>query len=115
MQRLFSFRHFGTIRDSIITRLTTHFNPSRLEVINESAGHSSSNATPESHFRIFIVSDKFEKLNRVQRHREIFACIKEEVEKTHAIGITAHSTSEVSSEEGAPKSPPCVGSRADEK
>ena len=65
MQRLFTLRYFGSIRESIISRLTTQFQPSKLDVINESAGHSSSNAKAESHLRIFIVSDKFENLNRV--------------------------------------------------
>ncbi len=58
--------------------LTAKLAPVRLDIVNEShlhAGHRSSPGTGNSHFRVTIVSQRFEGLNRVARHRLVNAAL----------------------------------------
>ena len=53
-------------------KLQRAFQPTRLDVINEShlhAGHRTSPGTGESHFRVRMVSPVFAGKSRLQRHR----------------------------------------------
>jgi BolA family transcriptional regulator, general stress-responsive regulator len=61
-----------SVESEIRSKLMAALEPVRLDVINESemhAGHRGSPGTGESHFRVLIVSKRFEGLNRVSRHR----------------------------------------------
>jgi BolA protein len=74
--------------------LSEVFDPQHLEVINEShlhAGHQPSfNGEGETHFRIRIVSQKFENTKLLDRHRQINDVIKDEFEQgLHALAIEA--------------------------
>lgn len=64
-----------TLQDTIAAKLKSIFNPVELNVINEShlhAGHQPGfDGKGESHFRIQMVSAKFEGLSRVARHRTV--------------------------------------------
>jgi BolA protein len=64
-----------TLQDKIHSALTDAFQPSRLEVINESRLHAGHNpeaaATGQTHFRIRITSEKLTGLSRVNGHRAI--------------------------------------------
>jgi BolA protein len=54
--------------------LTAALLPTRLDVINESglhAGHQSSPDTGESHFRVLVVSERFQGKPRIERHRMV--------------------------------------------
>ncbi|MDB5526829.1 MAG: BolA family protein [Rhizobium sp.] len=63
------------LQDKIQSALKNAFEPSELEVINESRLHADHNpeaaATGQTHFRIRIASDKFSGINRVAAHRAI--------------------------------------------
>ncbi len=85
--------------DSIEKKLQQAFNPASLEILNEShlhAGHQPGfDGQGESHIRIRIVSDTFDGMGRVDRHRKINAFLEEEIERgLHAIAIEAHSPTE---------------------
>ncbi len=84
------------IRDA----LTAAFEPSRLDVINEShlhAGHRSSPGTGDSHFRVYLVSTKFAGLSRVSRHRLINQCLAHLIGKPiHALALDAKAPDEIS-------------------
>lgn len=54
---------------SIRQKLETSFQPSYLEIENESHRHSRGGA--ETHFRIIVVSDRFEGVSRVDRQRQV--------------------------------------------
>lgn len=73
-------------------KLMVALEPSRLDIINESAlhaGHRSSPGTGESHFRILVVSDRFSGLNRVQRHRLVNEALADELSgRIHALALT---------------------------
>jgi BolA protein len=64
-----------TLQDKIQSALVEAFNPSFLEVINESRLHADHNpeaaATGQTHFRIRIASEKLGGLNRVAGHRAV--------------------------------------------
>jgi len=64
-----------TLQDKIQSALAQTFEPSFLEVVNESRLHAGHNpeaaATGQTHFRIRIASDKLTGLNRVAGHRAV--------------------------------------------
>ena len=83
---------------AIREKLMIGLEPTRLDVINESelhAGHRSSPGTGESHFRVNIVSAKFEGKSRVERHRMINDILADEMSgKVHALAIQASAPGE---------------------
>lgn len=72
--------------------------PLHLEVINEShrhSGHAGDDGTGESHFRLIVVSPRFEGLSRVARHRMVYGLLKERLPNLpHALAIEAKSPGE---------------------
>ncbi|MEM7749482.1 MAG: BolA family protein [Pseudomonadota bacterium] len=83
---------------AIREKLMIGLEPTRLDVINESelhAGHRSSPGTGESHFRVNVVSTKFEGKSRVERHRMINDILADEMSgKVHALAIQASAPEE---------------------
>ena len=79
-------------------KLMIGLDPVRLDVINESekhAGHRSSPGTGESHFRVFVVSERFFGLSRVARHRMVNQLIAEELAAdVHALALATHAPGE---------------------
>lgn len=64
-----------TLQNKIHSALTGAFDPSFLEVVNESRLHAGHNpeaaATGQTHFRIRITADKLNGLSRVAAHRAV--------------------------------------------
>jgi BolA family transcriptional regulator, general stress-responsive regulator len=79
-------------------RLMVALEPVRLDVVNEShlhAGHRNSPGTGESHFRLHIVSKRFEGLSRVARHRLVNETLEGLVGgRVHALAMTTTTQSE---------------------
>jgi len=77
--------------------LTIAFSPDELRIKDQShlhAGHEGAR-DDRGHFDVFIVSDGFSGLNRVQRHRVVYAALGELMETDiHAVRITAKAPSE---------------------
>ena len=77
--------------------LTNAFSPDELRIKDQShlhAGHAGAR-DGRGHFDVFIVSDGFSGLNRVQRHRVVYAALGELMETDiHAVRITAKAPSE---------------------
>jgi BolA protein len=76
----------------MVAALKNRFEPSFLEVIDESAQHAGHSGATESglnsHFRVLIASSHFEKLNRVQRHRLVYDSLQEFLDNgLHALAI----------------------------
>lgn len=88
-----------TIADIIEKKLTEALAPSRLELVDESAlhaGHAGARPEGESHFRLLVVSDKFENLGRVERQRMVYQVMGDlMVTDIHALSIKALSPDEV--------------------
>ena len=88
------------IIQAIEEKIRRELAPQSLEIVNEShlhAGHQESfDGTGETHLRIRIVSDAFEGLSRVDRHRRLNALVSDEMDKgLHAIAIEAKAPSEL--------------------
>jgi BolA protein len=77
------------IRESLMIALR----PMRLDVVNESelhAGHRSSPGSGESHFRVLVVSERFQGKSRIERHRMVNEALATELnEGVHAVAIKA--------------------------
>ncbi len=81
------------VEETIKQKLTEAFSPQSLDVVNDShrhAGHAGSPGTGESHFRVTVVSDKFNGLSRVERHRLVNDALASELSgPVHALAIKA--------------------------
>lgn len=78
------------VKDEIETRLQAAFQPTLLEVINEShkhAGHSGDDGSGESHFRIVIRSPVLADMARVARHRAVQQTLGDLNQLIHAIAL----------------------------
>jgi len=77
----------GPVQLSIQHKLIDGLTPLHLEVVNESYMHSVP-AGSESHFKVVVVSEKFEQQTLVQRHRQINAILAEEIKgPVHALAL----------------------------
>ena len=78
--------------------LDTAFSPELLEVEDEShlhEGHAGARSG-KGHFRVTIVSPKFEGLGRIQRHQAIFQALGDFMETDiHALSISALAPSDI--------------------
>ena len=74
------------------------FEPTRLDVINESelhAGHRSSPGTGESHYRVLVVSSAFAGKTRVARHRMVNEVLADELNgRVHALALATYAPDE---------------------
>lgn len=88
----------GIIASSIKEKLTKAFNPSQLEVIDESSKHAhhrgahehaADGGSAESHFHVVIVSEAFEGLSRLAKHRAVLEVLEDEIKQIHAFSLDA--------------------------
>lgn len=92
-----------SIAARIRDKLTEALNPSRFELVDESAMHAGHAAMKglgagETHFRLLVVAEGFRGLSRVQRQRLIYRILAQELaEGLHALAITAQSPDEQNS------------------
>ncbi len=79
-------------------KLMIAFEPTRLDIVNESelhAGHRNSPGTGESHFRVLIVSPMFTGVSRVGRHRMVNDAIADELKGgVHALALSTYAPGE---------------------
>jgi stress-induced morphogen len=93
-------------------------NISHFELINESSLHSVPKGS-ETHFKVIVVSDEFENKTQIEKHKIIYALLKDEMgekkdNKLHALSIIAKSPKEWSQEKEnvkKQKSPPCINKK----
>jgi BolA protein len=96
-------------------RLAEEFDPSVLELENESHQHSVP-VDSETHFRLVMVSDAFRGLRPVARHQRVYAAASAFLAgPVHALAMHLYDTDEWAAREApAPASPACLGgSKAD--
>lgn len=99
-----------SIEQTILGKLTTEFQPIVLQVENESHKHSSGRGA-ESHFKVTLVSSKFEGVRTLARHRAIYALLADELANgVHALALHTYTESEWQAiGQSAPNSPNCLG------
>lgn len=88
--------------ESIEKKLKEGLSPLSLKIINQSDQHKHHVAmhgvpqTGETHFRIEVVSDKFDGVGLVKRHRAVFELLKEEMDgPVHALSLDTKAPGEV--------------------
>ena len=103
-----------TRKERIEVKLSQTISPCRVDVRDESNRHNVPKGA-ESHFNVVVVSEKFDGLNRVARHRMVHGALEEEFAGgLHALTLTLRTPSEQERAEGPIASPKCMGgSKAD--
>jgi BolA protein len=75
------------VQRSIEAKVAEALAPAHLDVINESHMHSVPPGS-ESHFKLVIVSDRFDGLSRVKRHQTVNGILAKELsEDIHALSM----------------------------
>lgn len=79
------------VTEEIRTRLQAAFDPSALDVVDDSEahrGHAGYRDGGESHFNVHIRATSFDGQSRIQRHRAVHAALGPElVARIHALSL----------------------------
>jgi len=94
------------VQNKIEKLLKDNLNVSNLLIRNDSYKH---NVPPnsESHFNVQIVSDDFEDLSQIQRHKIVYKAVGALLAEIHAFSITAMTTSEFKENPSLRDTPDC--------
>ena len=99
-----------TVQQDIELQLAQDFVPEFLDVANESHQHSVP-ANSETHFKVVLVSQRFEGLRKVARHQQVYAALAAQLAgPVHALALHTYTIAEWQArQEAAPESPECRG------
>jgi len=98
-----------TIASTITDKLEAGLAPVHLEVVNESGNH---NVPPgsESHFKVTVVSERFDGMPTLHRHRTVYGLLADELAgPVHALALHTYTASQWQELRAAPDSPACHG------
>lgn len=96
-------------RHHIENKIRQTFSIEHAEVLDESDRH---NVPPgsESHFKVTVVSDEFEPLGLLARHRALNDLLRAELEgPVHALALHLYTPAEWARRNARPDSSPCMG------
>ncbi len=80
-----------------------------LDIVDESYMHSVPQGS-ESHFKVLVVSEAFEEISMIDRHRQLNQLLADEFKRgLHALTLHTWTPEEWHAKGGAPESPPCLG------
>ena len=83
----------GAMLDAIHLKLTAGLEPTRLEVVDDSArhaGHAGAAPGGETHFNLTIEAQAFDGLSKVARQRLVYRILSEELAGSlHALSVKA--------------------------
>ncbi|XP_078390266.1 bolA-like protein 1 [Cetorhinus maximus] len=97
------------VESAIHTKLEQCLAPTYLQVINESHMHAVPRGS-ETHFKVVVVSKRFEGVPLLQRHRLVNEALKQELEtRVHALSIQAKTPQQWGAEPHVDRSPACLG------
>jgi BolA family transcriptional regulator, general stress-responsive regulator len=86
------------MQERIVARLTAALDPLALDVVDESdrhAGHAGAREGGGTHYRVRVVSAKFARQSRVERHRLVYDLLAAEfADGLHALALVAKSPDE---------------------
>jgi stress-induced morphogen len=100
-----------TVQERIEAKLREQLAPAHLEVINESHMHSVPKGS-ETHFKVVVVSARFDGLSAVKRHQLVYGALADEMKAkpgVHALAITSRTPAEWDASPEANASPKCLG------
>ena len=94
------------VQNKIDKLLRDKFNVFKLTIKNDSYKH---NVPPESesHFNVQIISDDFQNLSQIQRHKKVYKAVDSLLTEIHALSITAITTSEFKENPSLRDTPDC--------
>ncbi|WP_419418901.1 BolA family protein [Legionella sp. D16C41] len=97
-------------KERIENKLVEALNPVFLNVENESHNHHVP-ANSETHFKLTVVAELFQQLDRLDRHRKVNNLLTEELKNgLHALSLHLYSPIEWKNKHGQiPLSPACRG------
>ena len=99
----------GPVATSMQTKLSQHFSPHHLEIINESHMHNVPRNS-ETHFKVLVVSEKFQDTKLIARHRMVNDVLSEELRSgVHALSIVAKTPDQWTEGQTVDNSPACRG------
>ena len=94
------------IQNSITQKIQNEFQPIFFKIDNES--HKHKHGGKESHFKILIVSDKFEGLSRIERQKWVYRILKVELDtNVHALAQKTLTPKEWEEQNSDFKTPNC--------
>ncbi|MCR3755695.1 MAG: DNA-binding transcriptional dual regulator BolA [Sodalis sp. Psp] len=98
------------IREQIEKKIRAEFNPLYLDVVDESDRHNVP-MSYESHFKVILVSDRFNDECILNRHRAVYGVLEEELAGiVHALALHTYTVREWKElHDIVPDSPPCRG------
>ena len=82
-----------SIEENIINTLNENMSISSLKIVNESFMHNVP-INSETHFKIVIVSNDFDNLSLLDRHKLVYKSLGTLVNKVHAISIHSFNINE---------------------
>ena len=84
------------LTEEIQARLTAELAPTELHIRDDSADHAGhAGAREGGHFHVAVVSDRFTGLQRVARHRLVYHCLSDLMQRgIHALAIDARAPGE---------------------
>ncbi|CAN8104836.1 unnamed protein product [Discula destructiva] len=96
----------GPVEDTIRQKISQTFEPTRLEIYNDSHLHQHHKAmadstSAETHFRLVITSEKFKGTPQIRRHRMINEVLKEDLAREGGIHALQLKTMTLEEEERA--------------
>ena len=94
------------VQNKIDKLLRDNLNVSKLIIKNESNKHNVP-SNSESHFNVQIVSDDFQDLSQIQRHKIVYKAIESLLNEIHAFSITAITTLEFKENSSLRDTPEC--------
>jgi len=106
----------GSTEVRIREKLNLELQPVYLEVVNESYKHSVPKGS-ESHFKVVVVSDKFEGLPLIKQHKLVNSTLSEELSTSvHALAIKTATPQKWEEEGGITlETPNCLGGSKHDK
>ncbi len=105
------------IRHALEEILHRELKPTHLEVTDESHMHSRrTEANPETHFKVVIVSSMFEGLNKVKRQQMVYSLVSRLFQTgLHALSQATFTDKEWAEGVAVTPSPVCAGADSHEK
>jgi BolA protein len=94
------------VQNKIDKLLRDNLNVSKLIIKNDSNKHNVP-LNSESHFNVQIVSDDFQDLSHIQRHKIVYKAIESLLAEIHAFSITAMTTLEFKENSSFRDTPDC--------
>jgi len=97
------------IEQAVFELINERFRPSHIELTNESHMHSVP-PNSETHFKLVLVAQEFDGLNKVKRHQTVYGALSEYMSSPiHALALHTYSPTEWAASNTVADSPNCMG------